>query len=95
MKQKKVIIINDNSVSLYGGRKQEIKYTLTGIPYVNHYSRRYRLDYFLSAHNMVWNAGNPWKDLGFDGFNSDSFFSGLLIKFDDNDESARVYTYIT
>ena len=99
MKQiKKLDTGNGSMVSIYGGRLQEFKYRNDWDEnacntYVTHYGRKYFLDEFMNAHNNVWHSGNPWKELGFDGYISDSFHSGILIKFED-DESARVYTYI-
>ena len=56
--------------------------------------RTYFLSEFLNIHNPVYNPNPaPWM-MEFDGYTSDSYFSGLLIKLIDNGEWVKVYTYI-
>jgi len=59
----------------------------------------YSLDDFQNIHNKIYNPNPPAWMLGYDGYNNDSFFSGLLIKFPDNDDwdnenGIIVYTFI-
>ena len=58
----------------------------------------YSLDNFMSIHNKIYMPNSPSWLLEFDGIHNDSFFSGILIKFvDDNwdcDNGIKVYTFI-
>lgn len=38
---------------------------------------------------------SPFKTLSFDGYYSDSFFSGFLIKLSNDGESYKIATYIS
>lgn len=58
----------------------------------------YALAEIMAVHNSVHNPNTPEWMKEFDGYMSDSFFSGILIKFGSNDfpdetECVRVYTY--
>ena len=50
----------------------------------------YSLDEFMRVEK---NAPDWMKE--FHGYHSDSFFSGILIKLDDTNESVKAYTYIS
>ena len=53
--------------------------------FINYRNSWYCLSDFMSLHNKVYNPNPPDFMQGFDGYLSDSFFSGILIKlFDDN-----------
>jgi len=56
----------------------------------------YCLSDFMAVYNTFYNPNPPqWMDK-FDGYESDSYFSGILIKFDNDDsEYIKVYTYIS
>ena len=53
----------------------------------------YFLSQFMNIHNKVYSPNPPEWMLEFDGYLSDSFFSGILIKLID-DETVKAYTYI-
>ena len=58
----------------------------------------YALSEIMAVHNPVYNPNPPEWMKNFDGYSSDSFFSGILVKFGSNDfpddtEYIRVYTY--
>lgn len=60
--------------------------------FYRHHARYYCLDDFMVSRE--WN--NPaqnWME-GWDGYSSDSYFSGVLIKYRDSDEYAMLATYI-
>ena len=87
---------NDNVVHITRhARYQEIKYTMKGEAYFIHRDRRYYLSEVMNLHNKVHMPFVPDWLLPFDGQLSDSFFSGILIKFDDTCESIKAYTYIS
>ena len=51
--------------------------------------------YFLGDF-MAIDCNNPLSDLGYDGYLSDSFFSGIIIKYDKYDyNSIQVATYLS
>jgi hypothetical protein len=60
--------------------------------YVNHYGIQYTLDEFMAIRKDV--SHPSWLD-EFDGYLSDSFFSGVLIKLSDCGESAKVFTFLS
>ena len=65
------------------------------IQYFRYAGRRYNLSDFMNIHNTIYNP-NPYKwMLEFDGYNNDSFFSGVLIKLDEEGEAVKAYTYIS
>lgn len=49
---------------------------------------------FMSCHNSFYSPNCPFKDIGWDGYSSDSFFSGVLIKYTEDNESVIVGEYI-
>ncbi len=55
----------------------------------------YFLDDLLAVHNTFWNPNPPEWMKPFDGYMSDSFFSGILVKYaeDDNGIGVKVYTF--
>jgi len=58
----------------------------------------YAFSEIMAVHNTVHNPNPPEWMKEFDGYSSDSFFSGILIKFGSNDfpddaDCVRVYTY--
>jgi len=55
----------------------------------------YFLSEFMAVHNKVHNPNPPEWMLEFDGYMSDSYFSGILIKLIDNGEAVKAYTYIS
>jgi hypothetical protein len=56
----------------------------------------YCLSDFMAVNNSVYNPNPPQWMKKFDGYNHDSFFSGILIKYDqDDNEYIKVYTYIS
>ena len=60
------------------------------------YRRRwYHISDFMSCHNSIQSSNNPFKVLGYDGYLSDSFFSGVLIKLADDGECYQIAIYIS
>ena len=56
----------------------------------------YCLSDFMNIHNTFYNPNPPDWMLKFDGYESDSYFSGILIKYcDDDTDYIKVYTYIS
>ena len=55
----------------------------------------YHLSDFMSCHNQIYSPNNPFKDLCFDGYLNDSFFSGVLIKLSDDSEQYQIATYLS
>ena len=55
----------------------------------------YFLSEIMAVHNKFYNPNAPEWMLEFDGYMSDSYFSGILIKLIDNGEAVKAYTYIS
>jgi hypothetical protein len=51
--------------------------------------------YYLSEFMGIDNTGSPMAGHGFDGYHSDSFFSGVLVKYTEDFECIRAYTFIS
>lgn len=49
---------------------------------------------FIACHNSFHSPNCPFKDLGWDGYTSDSFFSGILVKYVEDNEAVIVGEYI-
>jgi hypothetical protein len=97
----KVITQDNGTINIYGnGHTRELEYR---VPDWNeddemescftYKGNVYFLSEFMSTHNRVHFHGPEWMK-EFDGYNNDSFFSGILIKLID-DEAVKVYTYIS
>lgn len=54
----------------------------------------YTLEDFMSIHNKIHYPNPPVWMKRWDGYNSDSFFSGVLIKISDDGEQYKIATYI-
>ena len=63
--------------------------------WINYRDRWYHLSDFMSCHNTIYSPNNPWLKFGYDGYLSDSFFSGVLIKLDDSGEGYKIATFIS
>jgi len=57
--------------------------------------RWYHVSDFMSCHNEIHSPNNPFRKFGYDGYLSDSFFSGVLIKLSDDNETYKIGTYIS
>jgi len=55
----------------------------------------YHLDQFVTTHPNPWGGNSELLSLGFDGFASDSFFSGVAIKVSTDGEEYQVATLIS
>jgi hypothetical protein len=55
----------------------------------------YFLSEIMAVNNPVHNPHPPDWMKGFDGYMSDSFFSGILIKLSDCEDAVKAYTYIS
>jgi hypothetical protein len=56
---------------------------------------KYKKNWYHVSDFMRIEKNSPLAGLGFDGYSSDSFFSGVLIKLDHYEESYQVGTYIS
>jgi len=56
---------------------------------------KYFLSEIMAVHNPVHNPNPPEWMVEFDGYMSDSFFSGILVKFSDDCECVKAYTYVS
>mgnify|MGYP003643733600 CR=1 FL=1 len=54
----------------------------------------YHMSDFMAVHNPVHNPNPPEWLQPWDGYSSDSFFSGVIIKVSDDMETYRIGTYI-
>ena len=66
--------------------------------FVKYHNCYYSLQDFMSFHNTVHYGKAPEKGTfgyGYDGYNSDSFFSGVLIKISDCGEMYKIATYLS
>jgi hypothetical protein len=78
------------------GREIEIQYDFEGgedKSYFVYKGQKYELRDFCAVHNKMWNPNPPQWMLPFDGYLSDTFFSGILIKYDEENETVKVYTF--
>ena len=95
-----VKIDDDHKVTIYGANRwQRIwhvydKETNEVGSFVKHYGRQYSLDEFVLTKRNPWGDAPEWMQM-YDGYLSDSWFSGILIKLSDCGESAKVFTYIS
>jgi hypothetical protein len=56
----------------------------------------YCLSDFISTHNTMWSNPPEWMRKNFDGYESDSYFSGILVKYvEEDNDYIKVYTYIS
>jgi hypothetical protein len=55
----------------------------------------YFLSEFMNIHNKFYQPNPPEWMKEFDGYKSDSYFSGLLIKISEDGEAVKIYTYIS
>lgn len=85
----KTLTVNSKEIKIYGDDQDiEIQYDEAEQEgYFIFQDQKYYLGDFVERDLPDW-----MED--FDGYNSDSFFSGLLIKYDDYDDLVKVYTYI-
>ena len=63
--------------------------------FINYRGRWYHLSDFMSLHNKVHCPNPPDFMVGWDGYHSDSFFSGVLIKVSDCGDAYKIATYIS
>ncbi len=63
-------------------------------PYFNYKGNKYFLSEILAVNNSIHNPNPPEWQKGFDGYMSDSFFSGILVKFSDCGDAVQVYTVL-
>jgi len=54
----------------------------------------YHVADFMAVNNIVHNPNPPEWQEGWDGYRSDSFFSGVVIKISDDNETYRIGTFI-
>ena len=55
---------------------------------------RYKGNVYTLGDIMRLSAGHPFGD-GFDGYHSEGFFSGILVKLSDCGDALKVFTYIS
>ena len=96
---KTVKIDDDHKVTIYGANRWQHIWHVYGKEtnevgsFVKHYGQQYSLDEFIMTKKNPWGNAPKWMQ-EFDGYHSDSFFSGVLIKLSDCGESAKVFTFI-
>lgn len=77
------------TLTVSGGRRQPIKYTRRGKPYVTFYGRRYNLELFMRT------DPGSLKRAGVDGVHCTSAFSALLCMITDRGETAIIWYQVT
>jgi len=55
----------------------------------------YHLSDFMDCHNQMYSPNNPFRELGYDGYLNDTFFSGLLIKLSEDLEQYQVALFLS
>jgi hypothetical protein len=81
------------------GHEVEIQYDFTDNidddlrEYFIYRGNRYDLADFAAVHNKMWNPNPPQWMLPFDGYLNDTFFSGILIKYCEDGDHVKVYTF--
>lgn len=78
------------------GHEIEIQYDFEGgedKSYFVYKGQKYTLSDFAAVHNKAWNPNPPQWMLPFDGYLSDTFFSGILIKYNEENETVKVYRF--
>ena len=63
--------------------------------WINYRKNWYHISDFMSCHNTIHSRNNPFKKFGYDGYLSDSFFSGVLIKTSDCGDGYKIATYLS
>jgi len=92
-------IDDDHEIRICGTNRWQIVHNIynddteDASSFVNHYGRQYSLDEFVITQRNPWGDAPKWMH-EFDGYLSDSFFSGVLIKLSDCGESAKVFTFL-
>ncbi len=104
----KVVKLKDGNgtITFYGcNRWSELKYGNNRLldkeehgyndQYFYHYKRKYWLSEILAVNNPIYNPNPPDWQKEFDGFASDSYFSGIVVKLSDCGESVKAFTFIS
>lgn len=96
----KVVDLGDGkSIRIYGSNRNIKTYTIQSDNHeeirFKYEGRTYKLSDFISIHNKVYNPNPPVWMTEFDGYLSDSYFSGIIIKLGENAESVKVFTYLS
>ena len=90
----KVIEQENGTITFYGSNKWiELHYAKDDRQYFRFHNSRYYLDDFMNIHNSFHNPNPPEYMKEFDGYINDSFFSGVCIKLD-KEEDYRVKAYL-
>ena len=63
--------------------------------WIKYRDRYYHLSEFMNLHNKIHCVNPPEFMDGYDGYISDSFFSGVLIKISEDGEQYKIATYIS
>jgi len=63
--------------------------------YIMYRNRWYHISDFMSLHNKIHCPNPPKSMTGWDGYLSDGFYSGILIKISDDGDCYRIGTYIS
>ena len=63
--------------------------------FIQYRDRWYHTSDFMSLHNKIHCPNPPEFMNGWDGYLSDSYFSGVLIKLSDDGEGYKIATYIS
>ncbi len=91
----KVLKQENGSISIYGNNHvKEIEYEKPEWSEDEEPCFRYKGNVYFLSEFLLIQGSNPFKD--FDGYFSDSSFSGILIKIvDSNEGTLKAYTYIS
>lgn len=81
------------------GKWQAVKYTVSGIPYITHNGRRYRLDNFYRL-GSAWCPGEAFtvtdaagRKATLHGYEMDEYYKPLFIQLDEYGEKARLFKF--
>lgn len=78
-------------------QKKEFDYmdeeTLESSQFVFYKNWLYCFDSFMNLHNKIYEPNPPECFKGWDGYSSDSYFSGVLIKFSNSGDSVKIARY--
>lgn len=98
----KVVTQKNGTIKIYNGEEAEIYYARPewndseedgeelAFKYKNN---EYFLSEFINIHNKIHNPNPPEWMKEFDGYLSDSFFSGVLIKLINGSDAVQVFIY--
>jgi len=85
----KTLYMTIESILIYGEQEWlDIEYDIEGFPFISFNGEKYRIDEYMITKNTSF-------EKHFDGYASDSFFSGTLIKLSDDNDQAQLFFYMS